>query len=1135
VASKGKAREYEHKRSRGCRLVVAADAATRLDHATRWLRAQPAATEILVLAPRPEAGDDLVRSAALAKGALFGVTRLTLTRLAGLLATPALAAERRVPASDLSLDAVAARAVHMLGAERALRYFAPVADRPGFPRAVARTVEELRMNGVGAAALRGLATVGGDLAALAERIERELAEAALADRAAVFAAAQAAAESVPPPHPVGLPLLLLDLPLETAHETALVASLAARAPAVLATGAAGDERTLARLERALGCEREAAPSATAGGSLAALQAHLFEESAPPERELDASVAVRSWPGEARECVEIARAIQGEAARGVLFDRMAILLRAPHEYTAHLEEALRRAEIPAFFASGTTRPEPAGRALLALLACAADGLSARRFAEYLSLAQVPDPEEQRARTVDPERAWVPPEHDLVPQAVAVQAAAARVTGPARDGPEEPHDGGAERQRDEGGCDDAHGRDPLPLDPEQAAVVAGTVRAPWRWEQLLVDAAVIGGKERWAQRIAGLERELRLRRLEAGDEDEARAARIEGEIADLVHLRDFALPLIEMLATLPARATWGEWLRHVRALAGAALRDPDQVLATLAELEPMAPVGPVDLDEVQLVLTARLRDLRVLPRRRRYGAVFVAPIEAARGVAFDVVFVPGLAERIFPRKIIEDPVLLDARRLALGADLVVQPVRVAAERLALRLAVGAARASAVISYPRLDMEQARPRVPSFYTLEALRAAEGRLPGFEEIAGRAHGGASARLGWPAPARPEEAIDDAEYDLALLTRLLDADPATTVGTAHYLLGANPHLGRALRARARRWLRRWTPADGLVDPDELGRAALARHQLAARSFSPTALQHFAACPYRFFLQAIHRLQPREEAVAIEDIDPLTRGALFHDVQYTVLSTLRADGRLPVRPASLEAAFAAVDGILDDVAGRYREELAPAIPRVWEDGINGIRADLREWLRIEAAGDGAWVPQRFELSFGLADRERANADPASVAAPVPVAGNLQLRGAIDLVERHVRGTLRATDHKTGKVRAKEGVVVGGGEILQPVLYALACERLLPEPVEAGRLYYCTATGGYQERVVPVDERSRGAAREVAAIVERALADGFLPAAPAARACVYCDYRSVCGPYEEIRTKRKPPERLADLARLRGLP
>ncbi|MEW6270466.1 MAG: PD-(D/E)XK nuclease family protein, partial [Thermodesulfobacteriota bacterium] len=343
------------------------------------------------------------------------------------------------------------------------------------------------------------------------------------------------------------------------------------------------------------------------------------------------------------------------------------------------------------------------------------------------------------------------------------------------------------------------------------------------------------------------------------------------------------------------------------------------------------------------------------------------------------------------------------------------------------------------------------------------------------------------------------------------------------------------LRARGRRWKRRWFPVDGLVDPDEHGRAALARHQLAARSFSATALQHYATCPYRFFLQALLRLAPREEPVAIETMDALTRGALFHDVQFEILSTLRDRGLLPLRPDAIDEALAIADDALARLAERKREELAPAIPRVWEDTIAGIRADLHEWLRRAARAADGFVPDRFELSFGLAERERTYEDPASIPDPVPVGGGLTLRGSIDLVERDARGVLRVTDHKTGKARAGAGLVVGGGTILQPVLYALACEELLGAPVESGRLYYCTADGGYADAVVPLDERARDAAAAVVETIGGALRDGFLPAAPAPGACRWCDYRPVCGPHEEQRTRDKPKDRLAALERLRGLP
>jgi RecB family exonuclease len=449
--------------------------------------------------------------------------------------------------------------------------------------------------------------------------------------------------------------------------------------------------------------------------------------------------------------------------------------------------------------------------------------------------------------------------------------------------------------------------------------------------------------------------------------------------------------------------------------------------------------------------------------------------------------------------------------------------------------------VLSYPRLDLDQGRPRVPSFYAIEALRAAEGRLPGFDELARRAETIGDARIGWPAPKDARDAIDEAEHDLALLEALLRLDPASSAGTARYLLGANEHLARALRFRARRWWKRWTWADGLVAPTEAGRdaiaararAAMAAHQLGARSFSPTALQHYAACPYRFFLQAIHRLAPREVPAAIEEMDPLQRGSLVHEVQFAVQQALAATASLPVTRANLAAARAALDRALDAAAAARRDEWAPAIERVWQDGIESIRADLREWLRRVADDPSGFVPRHFELAFGLpADRD---ADPASTPDPLALDCGLHLRGSIDLVEERADGALRATDHKTGRVAVRADDVTKGGTALQPILYALALERRFPgRVVESGRLYYCTAAGGFTERVVPLDAEARRAAATLADALDGALAKPELPAAPASRACAWCDYRVVCGPYEELRSGKKPIAALEGLARVREL-
>ena len=1072
----------------------------RTARAQEWLSAHPPAAEVLVVAATPDAASDLLRTTALSRGGSFGWHRVTLGRLAAELATHALVEDELAPIGRLASQAVVARVLHELAESGELGRFLETAHGPGLARAISETLGELRLAGI---TPESLGTVMPELQAIATSYAVALQRAQLIDRAGVFQlAARLAAEPEVASPLLGLPTLLLDVPVESAAERTLVEALAARSPSLLATVPAGDERGCRNLEAALGTRAEDLENGAAT-SLARLQTHLFEESAPAE--LGEDVIVLSAPGESRECVEIARRLRRLAAEGIPFDRMAVLLRSPEEYRPHLEEALARAEIPAHFVGGAVRPDPAGRALLALLGCAAERLSARRFAEYLSLGQVPSADEAGAPPAPRADRWVAPDEELVSEIVR-----------------------------EGVAEGVVASDPAGLvdDPDEAPVAAGTLRAPRRWEELLVDAAVIGGRDRWQRRLDGVERELSLD-LEALEEDDPRQERISRDLKDLASLRDYALPLIDELDALPRRASWGEWLDALSALATRSLRQPERVLAVLSELAPMAPVGPVELQEVRLVLQSRLQQVHEPPSKRRYGRVYVAPTDAARGLAFEVVFVPGLAEKLFPRNIVEDPILLDAAREPLGG-LTTDTERLAGERLALRLALGAASRVVVLSYPRLDLDQGRPRVPSFYMLEALRAAEGRLPGFDELAARAETLAEVRVGWPAPARSEDAIDEAEHDLALLESLLRAKPGEGIGTARYLLAANEHLGRALRFRARRWLRRWTPADGLLEPTDQAREAMRAHQLRARSYSPTALQNFASCPYRFFLSAVLRLAPRSMPEAIEELDPLQRGSLVHEVQFELFQELSQEGLLPVTPQNLRRARELLDAVLDRVAARTRDELAPAIERVWEDSVGSIRADLREWLLRMSEDESGFVPWRYELAFGLPGRRAA--DPHSAPEAAELDCGVRLRGSIDLVERRGDGHLRATDHKTGRERFKAGAVVSGGEVLQPVLYALALEKVFPDAaVDSGRLYYCTSAGGFTERAVPLDEKARHSAGELAKIVGAALEKPFLPAAPARRACEWCDFQVVCGPYEELRTGRKPPGELADLEQLRGLP
>ncbi len=1044
-------------------LITAASAVEARNEAVEWVAQHLGNSEVLVLSATRAAGDEFVRS--LPGVGTFGIHRYTTGQFAA-----ALAGSRAAPATTLATEAVAARVTHEASGSGKLRYFAPVAKCPGFAGALASTLGDLRLAGVSPSRLTG-SEAASDIAILLEAYRRELASRGLADLAGVLESAAEEARGWR-----GLPLLLLDVALPSRAHSEFIAALAARSPSVCATVVSADTRRIQEFERILGCSASVAAPAGAT-ALDKVRQFLFSSERPAPSEYDESLDLFSAPGESLEAVEIARRI---TRMGIPFDRIAILLRHPERYQPLVEESLRRASIPAYFSRGTARPDPAGRAFLALLACASEGCSASRFAEYLSLGQIPPLD---AAGSPPRRPvpWTPAEDELFSGGAA----------PAREAIADP------------------------------AVIA----TPLAWEKLLVDAAVIGGYERWARRLTGLENEFRIQLASLELEDQSERERLERELERLGNLERFALPLIEDLHALPVSAPWREWLEALSNLAARALVNPEPVLAVLAELRPMAEVGPVDLDEIYGVLAKRLRVLRREPPHRRYGRVFVGSIDEARGRVFDVVFLPGLAEGLFPRRASEDPLLLDVRRQEISADLATIDDRIAEERLLLHTAAAAAARRFVASYPSMDLTQGRPRVPSFYALEIARAIEGHVPRLRSFETRLSANAEARLIWPAPEEPRHAVDDAEYDLAWL-----AAHRQEYGGSRYLLDANPHLGRSLRTRWKRWEKKWTDADGFVHPDAVLHGILTELRPSVRDYSPSALQQYASCPYRFMLSAVLRLRERREAAAIEQLDPLTRGSLVHEVQREFLRWWQRD---PSTDAGV--LFDRLDETLERVAGGYAEKIAPAIDRVWRSELDDVRTDLRGWMLAWHGQLGDWEPLHFELGFGLGKGDGEH-DPASVQDPVEVTG-IRVRGSIDLVERHrARGVLRITDHKTGKAPDREPSYIAGGTVLQPVLYSLAAEKMLGARAESGRLFYCTQRGNYAEYHIAVGPEARKFFARGMTLIEDAISAGFLPAAPGDGACGMCEYAAVCGPHEETRVKRwKDGDALEALSELRRMP
>ena len=70
----------------------------------------------------------------------------------------------------------------------------------------------------------------------------------------------------------------------------------------------------------------------------------------------------------------------------------------------------------------------------------------------------------------------------------------------------------------------------------------------------------------------------------------------------------------------------------------------------------------------------------------------------------------------------------------------------------------------------------------------------------------------------------------------------------------------------------------------------------------------------------------------------------------------------------------------------------------------------------------------------------------------------------------------------------------------------------------------------------MDDRARQFLAKLLGNIDGRIVEGFLPPVPDKDACVICDYRIVCGPYEERRSlvKDRQDERLDVLYEIRGM-
>jgi ATP-dependent helicase/DNAse subunit B len=433
----------------------------------------------------------------------------------------------------------------------------------------------------------------------------------------------------------------------------------------------------------------------------------------------------------------------------------------------------------------------------------------------------------------------------------------------------------------------------------------------------------------------------------------------------------------------------------------------------------------------------------------GRVRVLSAELARGLEVPYLFVMGLGERSFPRLVAPEPLFDEQERQAFrqaGLDFVCVGDLMPDEMLLFYQVVTRARRQLVLSYPAVDDKGQELLASAF--LNAVRECftPGAVPeerrrmlieGYDREPPRS----------PAEYRVQTAA------AGLLTR-----PGLPVDLAENLAAA------AAIAQQRFEAREHGPYDGLLRHAGVV-TDLGQLFKPERVLSPTALEEYIACPFRFFLRHVLRLEPLEEPS--EEIESTRRGQAFHRALSRLHQQLRAaDVHHPAEEVNARLAERLAEAVEEYVV----RAPSPASKQLWRlEGRRLLRVGTRyrrQWQKFLEPWQPQGVaprPHFFEVDFGLpASDGTPSAEPLVIrvdGVEVRISGRID---RVDLAELPDGVGFWIIDYKTGNPAHYTGIDLRAFRRLQLTLYALAVERVLLAGQNArplGLAYWLVADSG----------------------------------------------------------------------------
>lgn len=696
---------------------------------------------------------------------------------------------------------------------------------------------------------------------------------------------------------------------------------------------------------------------------------------------------------------------------------------------------------------------------------------------------------------------------------------------------------------------------PIVEAERGTHAGELAPAPRWDALSRDAGVVHGRTQWLERLGRHEARLAARREDEDEDDDERRKAMAPDIDLVARLRVFVADLFNGFrsAQVASAATFADEAGALldRYLGGDHLRaawseaELQAREAIEGHLEAIARLGKSAVLPTELqgnvsrdTFADALAELLGAPGPRVGGfgdGVFLGPLSAATGMDFERVYVLGMAEGQLPTIGANDPLLTDDERRDASSDLPLRAERRADERRGYLAALAAGRQRTLL-YARADLRGQSANLPSRWLVETASALHGSTLFTSGFAGLDASAApwltvvksfqAALDGDPAAGKlPVGSLQ--ERDLASLSR-------SRAGTGHYLFSSNARLrdgieaaqsrmpgrkrlgGRQKKRDGARELSRW---EGGVGKNQVPPPS------SASPSSPTALESFAACPFRYFLSHVLRvseLQKPEDTLRIAASD---RGTLIHTVlERFFKETLgRPDATAPWSREERQR----LAEIGAEECAKVEERGLTGRGLLWEVDQKRILRDLMTFLDYDERWrvESGFVFAQGELAFGTKARPSEARVPYPAVAVPTTAGTIAFRGKIDRVDRHPDGRIAVIDYKSGSAFGFEGVAgadaqerLDAGKRLQLPIYALAAEQALAPPpgTEVQALYWFVSEAAqFEQRGYTVTAAEAELLASTLATFAGTIKAGLFPANPGKpdqnkpKNCRFCDYDSIC--------------------------